>query len=147
MPHRERDAALVVPADDPSDDTLNRFEHWLRAPVQAILLLFGFVNAGVPIAAAGIGTWTVLVAMVLGKPVGVLLFTAGAGVLGLRRPAGLSWGDVLVVGCAAGIGFTVALFFATAAFPAGPLLEQAKLGALLSIGSAALAYAVSRLRR
>jgi hypothetical protein len=40
--------------------------------------------------------------------------------------------DFIVVGLAAAIGFTVALFFATAAFPEGSLLDQAKMGALLS---------------
>jgi NhaA family Na+:H+ antiporter len=50
---------------------------------------------------------------------------------------------VAIVGCAAGIGFTVALFFATAAFPQGRELDQAKLGALLSLASAAVAYGVA----
>ena len=51
---------------------------------------------------------------------------------------------------AAAIGFTVALFFATAAFPEGSLLDQAKMGALLSFvaaplaGLAALALRVGR---
>jgi len=31
---------------------------------------------------------------------------------------------------AAGIGFTVALFFSTAAFPLGGVLDEAKMGAL-----------------
>ena len=52
-----------------------------------------------------------------------------------------------VVGCAAGIGFTVALLFATASFPPGSLLDQAKLGALLSVGSAALAFAAAAVLR
>ena len=37
-----------------------------------------------------------------------------------------------MIGCTAGIGFTVALFFATAAFPDGDLLDQTKMGALFS---------------
>jgi NhaA family Na+:H+ antiporter len=48
-----------------------------------------------------------------------------------------------VVGVAAAIGFTVALFFATAAFPAGTLLDQAKMGALLSFIAAPLAGLVA----
>jgi Na+:H+ antiporter, NhaA family len=46
---------------------------------------------------------------------------------------------MVVVGVAAAIGFTVALFFATAAFPSGNLLAETKMGALLSFGSAILA--------
>jgi hypothetical protein len=44
---------------------------------------------------------------------------------------------------AAGIGFTVALFFATAAFPAGRLLDQTKLGALFSVGSGVVTAVVA----
>jgi NhaA family Na+:H+ antiporter len=51
------------------------------------------------------------------------------------------------LGCAAGIGFTVALFFATAAFPPGPLLDQTKMGALMSIGAGALAFLVATVQR
>jgi NhaA family Na+:H+ antiporter len=52
----------------------------------------------------------------------------------------MTWRDVLIAGSTAGIGFTVALFFATAAFPDGRTLDEAKLGALLSVGSAGLAF-------
>jgi NhaA family Na+:H+ antiporter len=44
----------------------------------------------------------------------------------------------------AGIGFTVALFFATAAFPPGDLLDQTKMGALLSFSAAAIAFAAAK---
>jgi Na+:H+ antiporter, NhaA family len=64
---------------------------------------------------------------------------------GLARPAGMTYADVLVVGVAAGIGFTVALFFATAAFPPGPALDAAKMGALLSFIAAPLALAVGKI--
>jgi NhaA family Na+:H+ antiporter len=50
-----------------------------------------------------------------------------------------------VIGVAASIGFTVSLFFATAAFPTGSALAQTKMGALLSFGSAPLALAMSRI--
>ena len=51
---------------------------------------------------------------------------------------------MIVLSTIAGIGFTVALFFATASFPAGTLLEQAKIGALLSLSSGAIAALVAR---
>lgn len=57
------------------------------------------------------GTWIVLAAILLGKPIGIV----------------------------AAIGFTVALCFAAAAFPAGDLLDQTKKGALLSFSSAIVA--------
>jgi Na+/H+ antiporter NhaA len=57
----------------------------------------------------------------------------------------LTCADVGVVGITAGIGFTVALFFATAAFPAGPALDAAKMGALLSFIAAPLAVGAARI--
>jgi NhaA family Na+:H+ antiporter len=147
MPHGRRDRALIAPALEPGRDTLNRFERWWHTPVQVILFLFGFVNAGVSLAAIGTGTWLVLFAIVAGKPIGILLATWVAVLAGLHRPAQVTWVDLAVVGCAAGIGFTVALFFATAAFPGGALLDQTKMGALLSVAAAALAFSVAAFRR
>jgi NhaA family Na+:H+ antiporter len=50
----------------------------------------------------------------------------------------------LTLGIAAGIGFTVALFFATAAFPPGTVLNEAKMGALLSFTAGLLAIVTGR---
>lgn len=147
MPHSARDLGLFAPHEDRQPDTLNRFEHWWARPVQVVLLLFGLVNAGVPFEQIGSGTYYVVVALLLGKPLGILAFTYGARAAGTRLPQGLRVSDVLVVGIAASIGFTVALFFATAAFPPGPLLAEAKMGALLSFGAAPLALVAARLSR
>jgi len=126
-------------------DTLNRFHAWWRVPVQVILLLFGLANAGVPLSGVGPATWLVAMALIVGKPAGIVLTTVLAERAGLTRPAGLSYRDVLVIGMTAGIGFTVALFFATAAFPPGAALDAAKMGALLSFLAAPLAVALARI--
>jgi hypothetical protein len=55
--------------------------------------------------------------------------------------------ELLLVGIAASIGFTVSLFFATAAFPAGSALAETKMGVLLSCVAAPLALIVSRVIR
>jgi NhaA family Na+:H+ antiporter len=123
------------------------FEHWWARPVQVVLLLFGLVNAGVPFGQVGNGTYYVLAALLLGKPLGIIVFSYVARFAGARLPDGLRLPDLLVVGLAAAIGFTVALFFATAAFPPGPLLAETKMGALLSFGAAPLALLASRLLR
>ena len=62
-------------------------------------------------------------------------------------PAGVTWRDLTVLGLVAAIGFTVALFFATAAFPAGELLDQTKMGALLSFSAAIVAVTAAFLLR
>ena len=64
--------------------------------------------------------------------------------MGARLPIGLQIRDLLVVGTAAAIGFTVSLFFATAAFAEGTALAQTKMGALLSFVAAPIAFLLSR---
>jgi NhaA family Na+:H+ antiporter len=118
-----------------------------RVPVQIVLFFFGLANAGVALTSIGAPTWLILGALLVGKPAGILLCVAAAVRAGLRRPGGMTYGDVAIVGLAAGIGFTVSLFFATAAFPPGPVLDQAKMGALLSFVAAPLAVAGSRYRK
>ena len=147
MPHGPRDLGLFDPREPPRPDTLSRFEHWWAAPVQFVLMLFGLVNAGVPFEQIGPGTYYVLAGLLLGKPLGILLFSGGALLMGARLPRGLRVGDLMVVGITAAIGFTVSLFFATAAFPGGTALAETKMGALLSFMAAPLAIAVARIVR
>lgn len=147
MPHGPRDLGLFDPREALEPDTLNRFEHWWATPVQFVLLLFGFANAGVPFGQIGAGTYYVVAALLLGKPIGILAFSSGARLIGARSPSGLQLGDLVVIGSAASIGFTVSLFFATAAFPEGSALSQTKMGALLSFLAAPLALGISRITR
>jgi NhaA family Na+:H+ antiporter len=147
MPHSPRDFGLFVPREEQQPDTLNRFEHWWATPVQFILLLFGFANAGVSFGQIGPGTYYVLASLLAGKPIGILLFSGVARLVGGRLPAGLRVADLAVVGVVASIGFTVSLFFATAAFSDGAALAETKMGALLSFGAAPLALAVARMVR
>jgi NhaA family Na+:H+ antiporter len=147
MPHSAKDLGLFDPAEETQADTLSHFERWWARPVQVVLLLFGLANAGVPFAQIGNGTYYVLAALLLGKPLGIVAFSYAARLVGARLPDGLRLPDLLVVGAAAAIGFTVALFFATAAFPPGPLLAETKMGALLSFGAAPLALLAARLLR
>jgi Na+:H+ antiporter, NhaA family len=147
MPHGPADLGLFDAREEPRPDTLSRFEYWWAVPVQIVLFLFGFANAGVPLADIGPGTYYVLAGLLLGKPIGILLFSAGARLLGASLPEGLRAADLLVVGIVASIGFTVSLFFATAAFPSGSALAETKMGALLSFAAAPLAIVLARVLR
>ena len=55
--------------------------------------------------------------------------------------------DLLIIGCVAAIGFTVALFVASVAFPSGPIQDAAKMGALFSFGAAAVSIIAGKLLR
>lgn len=147
MPHGRRDLGIFDAREEQLPDTLNRFEHWWATPVQVVLLFFGFANAGVRFEEIGPGTYYVVAALLLGKPLGILLFSGAARLVGARLPPGLRVGDLLVVGVAAAIGFTVSLFFATAAFPEGTALAETKMGALLSFVAAPVAIVLGRMRR
>jgi NhaA family Na+:H+ antiporter len=144
MPHEKRDLGLFDPREHALPDTMNRFEQTWRLPVQFILFFFGLVNAGVRLSSVGSGSWIVFLSLLFGKPVGIVGTTFLAIRFGLRAPGGLSYRHAVVMGVAAGIGFTVALFFATAAFPPGSVLDQAKMGALLSFFAAPIAIVLGR---
>jgi NhaA family Na+:H+ antiporter len=80
----------------------------------------------------------------VGKPVGITLFSLLGRAFKLSLPDGMRWADVIVLGCAAGIGFTVALFVSTVAFPPGNYLDMAKMGSLFSFGSMLITIIASR---
>lgn len=145
LPHAGRDPGLFVEAAPDAHDTLNEFEHWFKRPVDVMLFFFGLINAGVVLGNFGAGTWFVLISILIGKPAGILAATAVAAIAGLRLPAHVTWRDTTVVGIVAGIGFTVALFFATAAFPYGRLLDETKIGALLSFSAFFIALGAARM--
>jgi NhaA family Na+:H+ antiporter len=147
MPHAKRDLGLFDRLESDLPDTMNRFEHACKVPVQFILLFFGLVNAGVQFSSVGMGTWIVFLALLLGKPIGIVGTTYVAVRSGLRAPGAMSYRDLTVMAVTAAVGFTVSLFFATAAFPPGPLLDETKMGALMSFLACPIAIALGRLVR
>ncbi len=141
MPHAHTDLGVFAREELNRDDTLNAFEHWWKNPVEIILGLFGLANAGVVLSSAGTGTWLVLAGLLLGKPLGIALFTLLAEkVFRLEIPQGMSYRHIVTLGMIASIGFTVALFVSTAAFKTpGPIQDSVKMGALLSFLGAVVA--------
>jgi NhaA family Na+:H+ antiporter len=146
FPHGLRDRGLLVEPAPQAHDTLTLFERWWRLPVEGVLLLFGLVNAGVPLHGLEVGLFALPIAA-LGRPIGIVAAAGVAIAAGLHLPLRVGWRELLVVGCAATIGLVFALFFATAVMPMGPLLLQMKMGALVTIAGGGLAFAVARLLR
>jgi len=146
MPHAHSDLGLFARDELMRNDTLNAFEHWWKNPVELILGAFGLVNAGVVLSSVGTGTWLVLIGLLIGKPLGITLFTwIAERVFGLEMPKGMTYRHIVTLGVIAALGFTVALFMAGAAFPvAGPVQDAVKMGALLSFGAAVIAIIVAR---
>jgi Na+:H+ antiporter, NhaA family len=145
LPHAHTDLGIFMRRELARQDTLSELAAWWKKPLEGILCVFGLVNAGVVLGAVGAPTWLVLAGLLIGKPVGI--FVGGwlaARVFGLGLPAGMTDRDLFVVGCVAAVGFTVALFVSVVAFPAGPVQDAAKMGALLSIIAGGIALAASR---
>jgi NhaA family Na+:H+ antiporter len=131
LPHAARDPGFFVDAEPSARDTLSRFELWCRHPAQVALFLFGLVNAGVPLQALYWGAVSLPVATLV-KPAALLIGVGAALALGLHLPHRVGWRELIVVGFITSIGFTVALFFATAALGPGPTLSALRMGALAS---------------
>jgi Na+:H+ antiporter, NhaA family len=147
LPHAARDPGFFVDARPGARDALSRFELWARHPAQAALFLFALVNAGVAVRAVEAGAWALPVAVLAGKPLGILAVSAVAVAAGLHLPHRVGWREILVGGLASGIGFTLALFFAGAALAPGQLLTDARMGALLTVAGLPLAVAAGALLR
>lgn len=111
-----------------------------------VMPLFALANAGVSLDGLDLTDGVALsvlsgvtVALVLGKPLGVLAASWLAVRLGgCRLPEGVTWSGIALVGLLAGIGFTMSIFIATLAFPDAALLAAAKAGVLLASALAAI---------
>jgi len=145
MPHAHVDTGLFDWSRMEANDTLSAFEHWWKNPVELILGAFGLLNAGVVLSSVGDPTYLVLLGLLLGKPLGIWTFgMVAAKGFGFGLPEGIKQKDLVVIGFAAAIGFTVALFVATVAFPAGSIQDAAKMGALGSFFASVLTWLVAK---
>jgi NhaA family Na+:H+ antiporter len=142
LPHQARGVDLLE--DDEAPRTaVRRMEHEWAYLVQPIVFLFGLANGGVLLRGYGTASWAILTAALAGRPLGMLLAVRIATLAGLHLPDGLTWRELIVVAAASSVGFTLALFAATAVFPLGPLLTEAKIGALLTAAGVLLAIVLA----
>jgi Na+:H+ antiporter, NhaA family len=145
MPSAAADEGLFVAAGPGQTDTLNRFEHTLKLPVDVGLFGFGLANAGVEFSSMGPATWAVLIGLMAGKTLGIFGLSALGHFLGFRLPEGMSFAALFVAGMVAALGLTVALFVAGVAFTDPSLQGAAKMGALFSAGVAPVAILAGKL--
>lgn len=129
-------ALLVSTIARESVDPLTRLEQRLQTFASFVVVpLFALANAGVRFEGGVVGALTtrvalaVAVALVVGKTVGITLFSwvavrTGAG----RLPSGATWRHMVGVAATAGIGFTVALFITALAYRDPALTADAKVG-------------------
>jgi NhaA family Na+:H+ antiporter len=113
---------------------LERLERGLHPWVAyGIMPVFALANAGVKVdpgsATEGV-FWATFLGLLIGKPVGIFLFSwAAVRVGGAQLPSGVNYRSLFGAACLGGIGFTMALFIAQLALR-GPLLDSSKIGVL-----------------
>jgi NhaA family Na+:H+ antiporter len=119
---------------------LRRLEHSLNPWVAYLIVpIFAFANAGVHIRGDIAAVLTspvslgIIGGLVLGKPLGITLFSWIAVKLGIADlPAEVTWPQLFSASWLAGIGFTMALFIANAALADPILLDVAKFSILIA---------------
>jgi NhaA family Na+:H+ antiporter len=123
---------------------LQRLERMLNPWVAYLIVpIFALANAGVDMGGnladalthpIGLG---IIAGLVLGKPLGITLFSWIAVRLGIADlPYDVSWRQLFAASWLAGIGFTMSLFIANSAF-SGALLDTAKISILVASALAA----------
>ena len=126
---------------------LEQFEHQLKLPVDVGLFFFAWANAGVAFGNINQVTLMILLSLIVGKTLGVSLFSFVVSKLGFPLPEGMGVRHLAVAGMIAGLGLTVALFVANKAYntPEGlAFLDPGKMGAVFSVVVAGLAFAFAR---
>ena len=83
---------------------LEQFEHHLKLFVDLGLFFFAFVNAGVTFGAINAVTVIVLASLIVGKTVGIALFSIAGTWVGFPLPNGMGVRHLAVAGLIAGIG-------------------------------------------
>ena len=133
----------------------HRVEHFLMPYVNFIIMpIFALANAGVHIESidyfnifeyssmAGSIGMGIFFGLLLGKPLGISLFSYIAVKLGLAdKPAGATWGMLIAVACLGGIGFTMSIFVDNLAFDAASqidLINKGKISILMASATAAM---------
>ncbi len=146
--------AFCIPMrDENGHSPVKELEHNLHGSIAYIILpLFAFANAGISLTGISLSdiihpvTLGVETGLVIGKPLGILLFVGVAAAVGLvRLPKEMSWAQLVGVSFACGIGFTMSLFIAGLAFEhnSSEYFAGDRLGIIIgSVLSALIAYGI-----
>jgi NhaA family Na+:H+ antiporter len=133
------------------ESLLEQVEHALKPWVSyAIVPIFAFANAGVPLVGISLSTLTapiplgIIAGLFVGKQLGV--FGAATAAIQLRiakYPVGVTSAQLYGIAILTGVGFTMSLFIGTLAFENEDLMTQVRLGVLAaSVVSGLVAWLV-----
>jgi NhaA family Na+:H+ antiporter len=148
IPHADRAFGLFAEAEEFLQDPLNQLAHLLVKPVAVILFLFGLTRGGIDLQAFAPTSITVVAALWIGKPVGLLVgATVALRLFGFRLPDALRTSDLVLVALISAMGFTIPVLAIGTALPGGGMEEAARLGLALSLVIGFAAIVIARLRR
>ncbi len=147
IPHAESAFGLFAEAEEFLADPMNRLAHALVTPLFAVLFLFGLTRGGIDLLALAPTSFSVLAALWIGKPAGLLIGVALARRLfGARAQdiAGLSGRDYLLIAGISGAAFTIPVLAIETALPGGGMAEAARLGLGLSLLAGPVTYGLAK---
>ncbi|NTS41585.1 Na+/H+ antiporter NhaA [Flavisolibacter sp. BT320] len=116
-----------------------KLQHFLHKPVAFFIVpLFALANTGIVLEDGWIAQMStsnsigIMAGLVVGKPVGILLFCALLVYLfKVKLPQNVQWKHLLGAGILAGIGFTMSIFISNLAFKDPTLVSYSKVAVLL----------------
>jgi NhaA family Na+:H+ antiporter len=132
--------AFGIPFRDSSSSTPSyKLEHFLNKPVTlAIMPLFALANTGILVSGnflreiIAFNTAGIFSGLLIGKPLGIILFTFLAVKFGLAKlPDEVGYKELLGVGFLGGIGFTMSIFITTLAFGETAVAQSSKIAIVL----------------
>lgn len=133
--------AFAIPFGDGGKRTASyRLQHVLHKPVPFLILpLFALANTAIIIGDCWVDNLSqsynlgIAAGLILGKPVGITLFSFIAVSAGIcQLPGELRWNHIIGAGFLGGIGFTMSIFIALLAFDNSEIITNAKFMILLA---------------
>lgn len=115
-------------------------QHFLHKPVAFFILpLFAIANTCIAVGdnwQTSLGQTSslgILVGLVIGKPLGIFIFSfIGVGLGLCTLPKDLKWKNIIGVGFLAGIGFTMSIFITPLAFDNAEIINNSKIAILIA---------------
>lgn len=133
--------AFAIPFGDGGEKSPSyMLQHLLHKPVAFIILpLFAIANTGIAIGEgwqSSLGqsnSLGIIAGLVIGKPLGILLFSFTGVALGLCiLPPDLKWKNIIGAGFLGGIGFTMSIFITLLAMDEAQIINNSKIAILIA---------------
>lgn len=117
-----------------------KLQHFLHRPVAFLIMpLFALANTGIALTdnwipgLVTLNSLGIFVGLIVGKPVGIVLFSLVAVKLGLSQlPEDVQWKHIIGASFLGGIGFTMSIFITLLAFDNPEIVQSSKISILLS---------------